>query len=102
LSAADCSVDDWVEIAIPNATLSKGALLLYAAPLVFASLLALMVEPLGEGMVIGGFFAGLTIAFLTLRWSGVQAVIGVVEPLLTGRAVGGNAEAVELKLLEDE
>ena len=102
LSAADCSVDDWVEIAIPNATLSKGALLLYAAPLIFASLLALMVEPLGEGMVIGGFFAGLTIAFLALRWLGVQAVIGVVEPLLTGRAVGGNAVAVELKLLEDE
>ena len=47
-------------------------------------------------MVIGGFFAG-HVAFLALRWSGVQAVIGVVEPLLTGRAVGGNAEAVELK-----
>jgi sigma-E factor negative regulatory protein RseC len=102
LSAADCSVDDWVEISIPNATLSKGALLLYAAPLVFATLLALMVEPLGEGAVIGGFFVGLSVAFLSLRWSGAQAVIGVVEPLLTGRAIGVSAEAVELKILEDK
>ena len=102
LVAADCSVDDWVEISIPNATLSKGALLLYAAPLLFATLVALVVEPLGEGAVIGGFFAGLAIAFLSLRWTGAQAAIGVVEPLLTGRAVGSKAEAVELKLLEDE
>ena len=102
LSAADCSIDDWVEISIPNATLSKGALLLYAAPLVFATLLALLVESMGEIAVIGAFFAGLTIAFLSLRWSGAQAAIGVVEPLLTGRTVGSDVEAVNLKLLEDE
>ena len=82
--------------------MSKGALLLYAVPLVFATLLALLVEPMGEVAVIGGFFVGLAIAFLLLRWSGAQAAIGVVEPLLTGRAVGSGSEAVDLKLLEDE
>ena len=102
LSAADCSVDDWVEISIPNATLSKGALMLYAIPLLFASSLALLVEPMGESAAIGGFFGGLAIAFLLLRWSGAQAVLGVVEPLLTGRVLGSDPEAIELKLIEDE
>ena len=102
LSASECSVDDWVEISIPNATLSKGALLLYAVPLAFATLLALAVESMGEGMVIGGFFAGLAMAFLLLRWSGAQSAIGVVEPLLTGRAVASEAAVVEVKLVEDE
>ena len=58
--------------------------------------------PSCEGMVIGCFFAGLGIAFLLLRWSGAQSAIGVVEPLLTGRAVASEAAVVEVKLVEDE
>ena len=85
LAASDCSVNDWVEISIPDATLSRGALLLYALPLAVAIAAAAVADPMGEGAVIISFFAGLILAFVALRWSRVQRWVGVVEPLLTRR-----------------
>ena len=42
LKAADCSVNDRVEISIPRSTLSVGALMLYGVPLVSGITLALL------------------------------------------------------------
>ncbi len=59
LKAADCSVNDRVEISIPRSTLSLGALLLYGLPLVSGIALAMMIGAESDARAAAGFFCWL-------------------------------------------
>jgi sigma-E factor negative regulatory protein RseC len=82
LKAADCSVNDRVEISIPRSTLSLGALLLYGLPLVSGIALALMIGAESDARAAVGFFVGLLGAFAGLRWMSSRSLFGAVEPQL--------------------
>ena len=82
LKAADCSVNDRVEISIPRSTLSTGALLLYGLPLASGILLALMVGADSDALAAMSFFAGLSSAFAGLRWMSNRSLFGAVDPQL--------------------
>ena len=57
LKAADCSVNDRVEISIPRSALSAGALLLYAVPMLSGIALALLIGGESDARAAVGFFA---------------------------------------------
>ena len=82
LKAADCSVNDRVEISIPRSTLSVGALMLYGLPLVSGIALALMIGAESDARAAMGFFVGLLSAFAGLRWMNSRSLFGTVEPQL--------------------
>ena len=82
LKAADCSVNDRVEISIPRSTLSAAALLLYVLPLVSGIALALMIGVESDTRAATGFFIGLLGAFAGLRWMSSRSLFGAVEPQL--------------------
>ena len=82
LKAADCSVNDRVEISIPRSTLSAAALMLYGLPLVFGIALALMIGVESDTRAATGFFIGLLGAFAGLRWMSSRSLFGAVEPQL--------------------
>jgi sigma-E factor negative regulatory protein RseC len=82
LKAADCSVNDRVEISIPRSTLSLGALLLYGLPLVSGIALAMMIGAESDARAAAGFFVGLLGAFAGLRWMSSRSLFGAVEPQL--------------------
>ena len=82
LKAADCSVNDRVEISIPRSTLSLGALLLYGLPLVSGIALAMMIGAESDARAALGFFVGLLGAFAGLRWMSSRSLFGAVEPQL--------------------
>ena len=82
LKAADCSVNDRVEISIPRSTLSTGALMLYGSPLVSGIALALMVGVDSDARAAISFFVGLLGAFAGLRWMSDRSLIGAVDPQL--------------------
>ena len=82
LKAADCSVNDRVEISIPRSTLSVGALMLYGLPLVSGITLALLMGAEGDARAAMGFFVGLLGAFAGLRWMSSRSIFGAVEPQL--------------------
>ncbi len=82
LRAGDCSVNDRVEISIPQSTLSVGALMLYGAPLAAGIAVALVVGNDSDIRAAAGFFAGLLGAFGVLRWMSVHSLFGAVEPQL--------------------
>jgi sigma-E factor negative regulatory protein RseC len=82
LKAADCSVNDRVEISIPRSTLSLGALLLYGLPLVSGIALAMMIGAESDARAAVGFFVGLLGAFAGLRWMSSRSLFGAVEPQL--------------------
>ena len=58
LKAADCSVNDRVEISIPRTTLSVGALMLYGVPLTSGIALALLMGAESDARAATGFFVG--------------------------------------------
>ena len=82
LKAADCSVNDRVEISIPRSTLSVGALMLYGLPLVSGIALALLIGAESDVRAAMGFFGGLLGAFAGLRWMSRRSLFGTVEPQL--------------------
>ena len=82
LKAADCSVNDRVEISIPRSTLSVGALMLYGLPLVSGIALALLIGAESDARAAVGFFAGLLGAFAGLRWMANRSLLDAVEPQL--------------------
>ncbi|MEC8633513.1 MAG: SoxR reducing system RseC family protein [Pseudomonadota bacterium] len=82
LKAADCSVNDRVEISIPRSALSAGALLLYGLPLVTGIALALLFGAERDAHAALGFFVGLLGAFAGLRWMTTRSLFGAVEPQL--------------------
>lgn len=82
LKAADCSVNDRVEISIPRSTLSVGALMLYGLPLVSGITLALLMGAESDARAAKGFFVGLLGAFAGLRWMSSRSIFGAVEPQL--------------------
>ena len=82
LKAADCSVNDRVEISIPRSTLSVGALVLYGLPLVSGIALALLIGAESDVRAAMGFFGGLLGAFAGLRWMSRRSLFGTVEPQL--------------------
>ena len=82
LKAADCLVNDRVEISIPRSTLSVGALMLYGLPLASGITLALLVGADSDARAAMGFFVGLLGAFAVLRWMSSRSLFGAVEPQL--------------------
>ncbi len=82
LKAADCSVNDRVEISISRSTLSVGALMLYGLPLVSGITLALLMGAESDARAAMGFFVGLLGAFAGLRWMSSRSIFGAVEPQL--------------------
>ncbi|MED5539158.1 MAG: SoxR reducing system RseC family protein [Pseudomonadota bacterium] len=82
LKAADCSVNDRVEISIPRSALSAGALLLYGLPLVTGIAVALLIGAESDARAALGFFVGLLGAFAGLRWMTTRSLFGAVEPQL--------------------
>ena len=64
LKAADCSVNDRVEISIPRSTLSVGALMLYGVPLISGIALALLIGAESDARAATSFFVGLLGQFL--------------------------------------
>ena len=82
LKAADCSVNDRVEISIPRSTLSVGALMLYGLPLVSGIALALLLGAESDARAAIGFFVGLLGAFAGLRWMTSRSLFVAVEPQL--------------------
>ena len=82
LKAADCSVNDRVEISIPRSALSAGALLLYAVPMLSGIALALLIGGESDARAAAGFFAGLLGAFAGLRWMANRSLLDAVEPQL--------------------
>lgn len=94
LKAADCSVNDRVEISIPRSTLSVGALMLYGLPLVSGIALALLIGAESDARAAIGFFLGLLGAFAGLRWMSSRSLFGVVEPQLERIVESTGAEAI--------
>ena len=82
LKAADCSVNDRVEISIPRTTLSVGALVLYGVPLMSGIALALLIGAESDARAAMGFFVGLLGAFAGLRWMTSRSIFGAVAPQL--------------------
>ena len=82
LKAADCSVNDRVEISIPRSTLSVGALMLYGLPLMSGIALALLIGAESDARAAISFFVGLLGAFAGLRWMSSRSLFGAVEPQL--------------------
>ena len=82
LKAADCSVNDRVEISIPRTTLSVGALMLYGVQLTSGIALALLIGAESDVRAATGFFVGLLGAFAGLRWMTSRSLFGTVEPRL--------------------
>ena len=82
LKAADCSVNDRVEISIPRTTLSVGALVLYGVPLMSGVALALLIGAESDARAATGFFVGLLGAFAGLRWMTSRSIFGAVAPQL--------------------
>ena len=82
LKASECSINDKVEISIPRATLAQGALLLYGGPLALGTLLAFFAGTESDLLAAVSFFAGLGLAFGTLRWLTAMGRFGSVEPKL--------------------
>ena len=82
LKAADCSVNDRVEISIPRSTLSVGALMLYVVPLMSGIALALLIGAESDARAATGCFVGLLGAFAGLRWMSSRSIFGAVEPQL--------------------
>lgn len=69
LRAGDCSVDDQVEIELPESSVLKGSMLVYLAPLLFAITGVLLAQPLGEWAIVTAFVAGLGIGFMVVRFA---------------------------------
>ena len=82
LKAAACSINDRVEIAIRGSTLTRGALLLYGAPLALGVFFALSQADSGDLQVATAFFLGLMVGFFSLRWLDVTGRLGATEPSL--------------------
>ena len=97
LKAADCSVNDRVEISIPRSTLSVGALMLYGWPLASGITLALLVGADSDARAAMGFFVGLLGAFAVLRWMSSRSLFGAVEPQLE-RVVESTADAAIVQI----
>lgn len=67
VSAGDCSLNDEVEIELPESAVLRGSLLLYLLPLGCAVLGAVMGDAFGDLAAILGFAAGLGAGFLLVR-----------------------------------
>lgn len=87
VSAADCAIDDQVEIVLPEAAVLKGSVLVYLLPLLLAIVFAVVGERFGEGVSVLGFVLGIGCGFLIVHW--VPALIGgpeQFEPRLAARS----------------
>jgi len=89
LQASDCSVNDEVEIELPESSVLKGSMLVYLAPLLFAIAAVLLAQSFGELAIVGAFVAGLGCGFaavrLAPRWlGGVEAFEPRLASVVTG------------------
>lgn len=66
--ATACEIDDEVSIALPEAAILRGSMMVYLLPLILGIVMALAVSPLGEVAGILGFCCGLAGGFLMVRW----------------------------------
>ena len=95
LTAAACSINDRVEIAIRGSTLTRGALVLYGGPLVLGVALSLAQGNGSDLQVAAAFFLGLMFGFLSLRWLDANGKLGATEPSLQ-RLLQSGSETVTI------
>ena len=95
LTAAACSINDMVEIAIRGSTLTRGALVLYGGPLVLGVALSLAQGNGSDLQVAAAFFLGLMFGFLSLRWLDANGKLGATEPSLQ-RLLQSGSETVTI------
>ncbi len=72
LQATDCGIDDRVEIALPEAVVLRGSMVVYATPvasmLVAVGLVTAFAGGAGDGMTVGAALAGLAVGLGLVRW----------------------------------
>lgn len=73
LSAADCALDDYVEIALPEDVVLKGSAVVYLVPLMLGLIGAVVGGDFGDAGAVAGFALGLAAGFTGVRWFTVNA-----------------------------
>lgn len=72
LQATDCRIDDRVEIALPEAVVLRGSMVVYATPvasmLVAVGLVTAFAGSAGDGMTVAAALAGLALGLGLVRW----------------------------------
>ena len=72
LTAADCQVDDHVEIALPEAVVLRGSVIVYVTPIACALLavggLSTLTGPAGDAASVVAAVGGFALGLLLVRW----------------------------------
>lgn len=65
---AHCSVDDTVEIELPESAVVRGSLWLYGLPLLLATGAATVASSASEAVAVSAFIGGLALGFVLVAW----------------------------------
>lgn len=83
IAAVDCSINDEVDIELPESVVLRGSLWVYGVPLAAAIVGAVVGDRYSEGLAMLGFVGGLLVGFLTARlFSSRPQALEVFEPRL--------------------
>ena len=104
LQASDCRVDDYVEIALPEAVILRGSIVVYALPIVSmllaVGLVSALVVDAGDAVSLGAALAGLMIGLGLVRWHAfLHQDDPQMQPVLQRRLNGATDEGTVAALV---